>query len=156
MRNALLLIILVFTGLSISAQTTTLRGTVADENGMVIPDAYVTVRSGDTVVFQTRTDSEGRFLANVPQGQVSIEIKAECFAGWKIRRYDVPRDLTAELGVISIQIKKCLQVTEECLVGCELYPVESSKPSLSTQIINRPLPSPPKASKEMRKGKKRH
>jgi hypothetical protein len=77
-------LLLVFSAVSISAQSTTasLSGTVSDEKQSVVPNATVTVRNTDTGFSRNvQTDGEGRFnFVNLPIGAYELTVEAANFS----------------------------------------------------------------------------
>jgi len=81
-RVSLLVLIVLLFGISALAQSTaTLKGTVTDQKGAVVPGATVTVRNQATDVERTsQTDTDGNFqIASLPVGNYTIEVQAQGF-----------------------------------------------------------------------------
>jgi hypothetical protein len=70
---------LLLAGLTISAQTAAIRGTVLDDQKAVIIGAGVVVRSGDKVIAQVQTGVSGAFNIPVDPGQYTVLVSVPGF-----------------------------------------------------------------------------
>src|SRR5215472_9725887 len=73
------LILVLATAASVSAQTVAIRGTVLDDQQAVIIGAQVAVKAGDKVVGQAQTGVSGVFSIPVPPGQYTVEVTVPGF-----------------------------------------------------------------------------
>jgi hypothetical protein len=83
-----------------------LRGTVVDQQGAVIPNAYVKVTNQATgVVRAANTDSSGSWsIAGMPSGKVKIEISAPYFKTAKYAALDYDAGRGGSLGTTKLVI----------------------------------------------------
>jgi len=142
MRTISILIVVVLASVSsICAQTTSLRGTVVDDVGAVVPGAKVTFRLGENFLFETSADDKGMFIANVRTGLYSIEVRATGFMVYSVDDYRVPNVHVAEIPQIVLQSDKKWPRFEDLPLLPE-FPVYSGKPFLDSKISTRPIPGP--------------
>src|SRR3954453_8414729 len=71
-------VIIAFSATSFAQSTSTLRGTVTDQSGAVVPNAKVTARNEATGIERsTQSDSTGNYqLAALPVGTYTVDVKA--------------------------------------------------------------------------------
>src|SRR3954466_2969545 len=79
---AVLFVIFLFSLPSLAQSTATLRGTVTDQTGAVVPNATVIARNQATGIERTtRSDTTGNYqLAALPVGTYDIDVKASGMA----------------------------------------------------------------------------
>ncbi len=138
-----LLLVVFVLGSSVVAQTVsgTLRGTVSDANGAVIPNATVTVRNKETGLERT-VISSGEGLYNIPFlpiGAYDVEVSRTDFN--KVKRQDVLVVLN-ETTVINVRLDP--SVTGEVTVTDETPPINTTNAQIagtltSAQISERPV-----------------
>jgi Carboxypeptidase regulatory-like domain/TonB dependent receptor len=137
---------LIFTGTivpKISGQTVsgTLRGTISDSNGAVIPNATITVRNKETGLERTVTSSgEGLYnMPFLPIGVYDVEVSRTDFN--KVIRTDVRVTLN-ENTVVNVELNP--GVTGEVTVTDETPPINTTNAQIagtltSAQIEERPV-----------------
>jgi hypothetical protein len=119
-----------------SAQSTaTVKGTVTDPQGAVVPNAKVIVHSNATGLERTaQTDSDGNYqIASVPPGVYRIEIQAQGFQGQAISELnvDVARTVVQNFQLTVGQVAQSVTVTSDTSV------VETATTSVGTVINQR-------------------
>src|SRR5712691_12363767 len=76
-------------------------GVIADENGVPLASAQITLHSGEGRNFRTETDGAGRFrLRNLPTGEYKVEARKEGFfvlAGRMVTLHAGANELTLTL-----------------------------------------------------------
>lgn len=119
----------------------TLRGTVTDSNGAVVPDATVTVRSTETGLERTVTSSDDGLynIPFLPIGTYNVEATRTDFN--KVTRENVAVSLN-ETAVINIRLDP--SVTGEVTVTDESEPINTTNAQIAqsltaTQIQERPV-----------------
>ena len=85
----ILVLVFWFAGLTI-AQSSALSGTVYDKQGSVIPNANVKLKDRKGKEYQTNSDKNGVYQIELAKGFYSIEINANLFKGFKVKKYFVP------------------------------------------------------------------
>lgn len=111
----------------------TLRGTVADANGAVIPNATVVVRNKETGLERTVTTSdEGLYnVAFLPIGDYEVEVTRTDFS--KLRRENVRISLN-ETTVVNVQLSPT--VSGEVTVTDEPAPINSTNQQIASSLTN--------------------
>lgn len=130
-------------GVSANAQTVsgTLRGTVTDTNGAVVPNATVTARSTETGLQRTVvTSNDGLYnIPFLPIGSYVVEASREDFT--KVIRENVRVSLN-DTSVVDIQLNP--SVSGEVTIEAEPPPINSTNQQVasslvSSQILERPV-----------------
>src|SRR5436305_899539 len=119
-----------------SAQSTaTLKGTVTDQQGAVVPNARVVVRNQAAGVERTvETDTEGNYqVASLPVGTYRVEVQAQ---GFQAEAVAALRLEVAQTVVQNFQLTVG-NVTQEVLVTSETSIVETATTSVGTVINQR-------------------
>ncbi|HEV8593304.1 MAG TPA: TonB-dependent receptor [Pyrinomonadaceae bacterium] len=139
---SMLLIVLLFAVMSAIGQTVsgTLRGTVTDSNGAVVPNASVTVRSTETGLERTVTTSEDGLynIPFLPIGQYSVETSRTDFN----RVTQNIRISLNETAVLNIRLDP--SVSGEVTITAEPPAINSTNQQIagsltSEQILERPV-----------------
>ena len=108
MRFIILTLILLCQSLAVFSQTSTntLRGSVTDSNGAVIPDAKVSatlldkVESSKPQTFVTVTDYEGNFIfKSLSSGEYKLSVTANGFGSETERQVSVPQNKPVEIRI---------------------------------------------------------
>lgn len=88
------------------AATYSLRGSVTDPNGAVIPDAKVSATlinsnvSSKPQIFETKTDYEGNFIfKSLPSGEYKLSVTANGFGSETERQVSVPQNKSVEIRI---------------------------------------------------------
>lgn len=136
--------VIIFGGaMMIAAQTVsgTLRGTVTDSNGSVVPNATILVRSTETGLERTATSSdEGLFnFSFLPIGNYTMEATRTDFG--KVIRENVTISLN-ETAVVNVRLEPA--VSGSVTVTDESEPINTTNQQISSsltnaQILERPL-----------------
>ena len=108
MRFTILLLILLCQSFVVFSQTaiTSLRGSVTDSNGAVIPDAKVSAtllskgESSKTQTFEAVTDYEGNFtFKSLSSGEYKLSVTANGFGSETERQVSVPQNKSVEIKI---------------------------------------------------------
>jgi hypothetical protein len=123
-------------GVTARAQSTaTLQGTVTDQQGAVVPNAKVTVRSQATGAERTtQTDADGNYqVASLPPGLYRVEVQAQGFQA------QAASDLSVEVARTVVQNFQLTvgNVTQEVTVTAVPPVVETATTSVGTVINQR-------------------
>src|SRR6516225_1145022 len=109
--------------------TTTIRGTIADTSGAVIPNAHVTATSLETnAARSTDTNAAGEYLIEfLPVGAYTVEVEAQGFKKFERKgivldvnrtaRVDAVLDLGAASETVSVTSDAPLVNTENASIG---------------------------------------
>ena len=130
-----LALILISSAVVVGQSTATLKGTVTDEKGAVVPGAKVTATNQATSVERTsETDSEGNYqLAALPVGNYTIKVETQGF------KTELVQNLAVEVGR-TIERNFQLQVgtvAENISVTAEAPIIENATTSVGTVINQR-------------------
>src|SRR5579864_3266449 len=127
------------------ANTGSIRGTVSDSTGAVVPSAKISLTNVKTGVQSTvTTDGLGDYLFEfLPPGDYRIEAEVAGFK--KFVRENITLDVTRQLR-IDIPLEAG-QVTETVSVTARASLVETETGSLSTTVENRQVTSLPLLSR---------
>ncbi len=108
-RRSPLILLALLSATLLSAQTTPLRGRVADSSGATLSGADIKVYEGATVVREGKTSAAGDFEIPVPPGEYRLEIKAPDF-----ELYTEVVRVSPDLGplVITMQLAQVTQNVE--------------------------------------------
>lgn len=111
----------------------TLRGTVTDANGAVVPNATVVVRNKETGLERTVTTSgDGLYnMAFLPIGDYEVEVTRTDFA--RLRRENVRISLN-ETTVVNVQLSPT--VSGEVTVTDEAPPINSTNQQIASSLTN--------------------
>ena len=134
----LLILVLGLSVLVVNGQTVsgTLRGTVTDTNGAVVPNAAVRVRNKETGLERTATTSDDGvyFIPFLPIGEYEVETSRTDFN--KVLRSNIRISLN-ETSVVNVQLDP--SISGEVTITDEAAPINTSNAqiasSLSTQQI---------------------
>lgn len=128
-------VLLLAFGLAVSGQTVsgTLRGTVSDATGAVIPNATITARNTETGLERTVVSSdEGVYnIPFLPIGNYTIEASRTDFN--KVIRKDVTIRLN-ETAVVDIRLEST--VTGEVTVADEAEPINTTNQQIASSLTN--------------------
>jgi outer membrane receptor protein involved in Fe transport len=131
--------------LSVSAQTVsgTLRGTVTDPNGAVVPNTTILVKSTETGLERTVvTSDDGLFnVAFLPIGNYTVEASRTDFS--RVTRQNVTVNLN-ETTVLNIQLSPT--VSGEVTITDEPPPINSTNQQIASSLTNRQLVERPVAN----------
>lgn len=143
-KNFLMIsIVLLFGAMSVMGQTVsgTLRGTVTDSNGALVPNASVTARSTETGLERTVTTSEDGLynIPFLPIGQYSVETSRTDFN--KVTRENVRISLN-ETTVLNVRLDP--SVSGEVTITAEPPAINSTNQQIagsltSEQLLERPV-----------------
>lgn len=130
-----LTLILIGSAVVVAQSTATLKGTITDEKGAVVPGAKVTATNQATSVERTsETDSEGNYqLAALPVGTYTIKVETQGF------KTELVQNLAVEVGR-TIERNFQLQVgtvAENISVTAEAPIIENATTSVGTVINQR-------------------
>ncbi|PYS89339.1 MAG: hypothetical protein DMF64_18060 [Acidobacteria bacterium] len=134
--SLLLFVLLLALASAAAAQSTaTLKGTVTDQQGAVVPNARVVVRSQATGIERTvETDTEGNYqVASLPVGAYRVEVQAQ---GFQAETVAALRLEVAQTAVQNFQLTVG-NVTQEVLVTSDTSIVETATTSVGTVINQR-------------------
>ena len=116
-------------GLQAQVTTTTIRGTIADSSGAVVPNAHITVTNLETgVTRSTDTNAAGEYLIEfLPVGNYRVDVEAEGFKKFErtgivldvnqIARVDAVLDLGAASETVSVTGDAPMVNTENASIG---------------------------------------
>lgn len=134
-----LLLVVFLTTPYVAAQSLTqgsIRGTVTDPSGAVIPNATVTLKDVDTGATQTtKTNSTGAYnFAFLPPGNYSVTISAPNYQ-------TTSRTVAATVGTVSsLNVQLPIQATQQTVtVMAEGGVVSTTSPSLSTTMSSQQI-----------------
>src|SRR5277367_5203605 len=86
--------------------TGSIAGTIADQQGAVIPQATVSaVQSGTNATFKTASGADGRFaFHDLPIGDYTLLVESSGFSPLNVKNIHVSAGVTAELGLQKLAI----------------------------------------------------
>ena len=149
MRNTRLPFAIVMCILAAFGQVSTgsIRGTVTDPSGAVVPDAVIVLTNVRTGVVQSvKSDSSGNYLIDfVPTGDYKINVEMVGFK--KFERDNITLDMSRQLRV-DVPIQPGL-VTETISVSATTSLVETETGVLSTTVENRQVTSLPLLGRDL-------
>jgi hypothetical protein len=104
--------------------TGTIAGTVADQQGAVVPQAEITaVQTGTNATFKTASGSDGRFVIHdLPIGDYTLTVASANFSPLTVRNVHVTAGVTTEAGELKLTVG----------ASTESVTVESAAPILET------------------------
>ena len=128
-----IIVFLLFSGNVLAQELATLKVTVIDQTGAVIPGASVAIKNGETGVSRSDvTESHGlSVIAGVPPGNYELTVTAKGFA---------PRKLPVSLSVgqtASLPVTLGVSVTQEVQVQDVIQGIDTEKSDVS-QVIDTP------------------
>src|SRR5687767_3219243 len=128
-----------------TAQTVsgTLRGTVSDPTGALVPNATVSVRSTETGLERTvTTNEEGLYnMPFLPIGNYTVEVSRTDFS--KVTRENVRVSLN-ETAVVNVQLSP--SVSGEVTITDEPAPINSTNQQIASSLTAAQITEPPVAN----------
>lgn len=142
--------LLVFSSVLVHGQGTdlgTIRGTVTESSGAVVPNANVTVVDNSTgAARQTKTNGEGEYqVFGLRSGTYKVSVSAAGFATQQID--NVPLRGSSSVGVNAILRVSATQ--EKVEVRVEAAPIDTEDPTISTTIGSRAVIDLPRDSRDV-------
>lgn len=140
--------------LAVAAQNASLRGTVTDENGAVIPDAKIKLVSKDGKTYSMRSGSDGTYGVEVTSGKYTVNVAQRCFADYISGDFFIFEKRSVTLGVALKSSNDCELIED---YPSEPPPIETNKTGVneSVKVIGRPLEQLPTKQLKVNKRKKK-
>src|SRR5216683_2470104 len=122
-----LVIFLIFVASSLFAQTASLRGTVTDETGAVVPQAKVTLNGPDGLAKTATSMDDGTYsFAGLPPGNYTVQASAPDLA-------QQPVKLALKTGVQTLNLQlKVASTVQQVTVQENAAPALGTDPSSNT------------------------
>jgi hypothetical protein len=136
MRLIFVFLICFLTNLVICAQTVTLKGTVTDEIGSVIPATRVHLLSSDGRSFWAITNADGDYELKVEPGKYHLSFAVPPFIPIEVKDYL----LTSQSNRLDIVLKACAECPRIDDLVAEPEPIETrTKNEIIDKVSSRPL-----------------
>jgi outer membrane receptor protein involved in Fe transport len=121
--------------------TGSIAGTVADQQGAVVPQAAITaVETATNATFKTTSGGDGLFfLRNLPIGNYTVTILSGGFSPLDIKNVNVTAGIEAQVGIAKLAIGS----TTSVLVETTAPVLETSQAQVSTSFDSKQLQSLP-------------